>query len=232
MSGPTGDAEAPVEVREWAGARARVAELVRGASDSDLQRHVPACPDWTCLDLVRHMVGVGADVLDGDEPDDHHPDWTQAQVERRQEQSAAEVLDEWDELADDLVRWMLEHGSRPLNDVVIHEQDLRGALGRPGAQESEGFAVVRDRMAARFGDAVAGRPPIALVGPGWQWCSEGAVDDAETVLSAGDFDLGRALATRRTAEQLRSWVTRGDVEPYLDAFAGLGALPLDPLPES
>lgn len=231
MSAPTDDAEAPVEVREWAGARARVTELVRAASDSDLQRHVPACPDWTCLDLVRHVVGLGADVLAGDEPDDHDAGWTQAHVERRQEQSADEVLAEWDDLADDLVRWMLEHGSRPLNDVVIHEQDLRSALGRPGARDTEGFGVVRERMAARFGDAVAGRPAIALVGPGWQWCSDGTADDAETVLSAGDFDLGRALSSRRTAEQLRSWVTRGDVEPYLDAFAGLGALPLEPLPE-
>lgn len=231
MSAPTGDAEAPVEVREWAAARARVAELVRAASDSELQQRVPACPDWTCLDLVRHVVGVGADVLAGHEADDHNPDWTQAHVDRRQESAADEVLREWDDLADDLVRWMLEQGSRPLNDLVIHEQDLRGALARAGARDTEGFALVRERMAGRFGTAVEGRPAIALVGADWQWCSEGAVDDAETVLSAGDYDLGRALTSRRTAEQLRSWVTRGDVEPYLDAFAGLGALPLEPLPE-
>ncbi|GAB3990161.1 maleylpyruvate isomerase N-terminal domain-containing protein [Nocardioides marmoraquaticus] len=231
MSAAGGGADAPVEVREWAAARARVAELVRAASDSELHQPVPACPDWTCLDLVRHVVGLGADVLGGDEPDDHDPSWTQAHVDRRQESPADEVLQEWDDLADDLVRWMLEHGTRPLGDLVIHEQDLRSALGRAGARDTEGFALVRERMAGRFGTAVEGRPPIALVGADWQWCSEGPVDDAETVLSAGDYDLGRALTSRRTAEQLRSWVTRGDVEPYLDAFAGLGALPLEPLPE-
>lgn len=219
------------EVQEWAGARARVVELVRGATDAQLQQRVPACPDWSALDLVRHMTGVGADVLAGDEPDDHHSGWTQAQVDSRQDRSADEVVGEWDDLSDDLVRWMLEHGSRPLNDVVIHEQDLRGALERPGARDTDGFALVRERMAERLAAALEGRPPLALVAPNWQWCSSGGVDEADTVLSADGFDLGRALTSRRTAQQLRSWVTKGDVEPYLDAFAGLGDLPLDPLPE-
>lgn len=31
--------------------------------------------------------------------------------------------------------------------------------------------------------------------------------------------------------QLRAWTEAGDVTPYLDAFAGLGDLPEEPLPE-
>jgi hypothetical protein len=127
--------------------------------------------------------------------------------------------------APDLVAWMREHGSRPLNDVVIHEQDLRSAVGRPGARDTPGFAVVRDRMAERFGDAVPAG--LALLGETWSW----GPADAPTRLRASDFDLGRALTSRRTAEQLRSWTEAGDVTPYLDAFAGLGDLPTDPLPE-
>lgn len=34
--------------------------------------YVPACPDWTAHDLFSHMVGLGADVLVGDQPDDHN----------------------------------------------------------------------------------------------------------------------------------------------------------------
>ena len=45
------------------------------------------------------------------------------------------------------------------------------------------------------------------------------------------LDLARALTSRRTADQLRSWTRRGDVAPYLDAFARLGPLPTAPLPE-
>jgi len=45
------------------------------------------------------------------------------------------------------------------------------------------------------------------------------------LVRAGDFDLARALVTRRSAAQLRSWTVRGDIEPYLDAFSLLGPLP-------
>ena len=51
------------------------------------------------------------------------------------------------------------------------------------------------------------------------------------VVQASDFDLARALVTRRSAAQLRSWTVRGDVTPYLDAFAMLGPLPSADLTE-
>ena len=76
--------------------------------------------------------------------------------------------------------------------------------------------------------------PIALVGDGgWTWVSDGgAPDDAAVVVRAPDFDLARALMTRRSASQLRSWTERGDIEPYLPAFALLGDLPDRDLTES
>ena len=196
-----------------------------------LEVRVPACPDWTGRDLLSHMVGLGADVLAGDEPDDHHPGWTARQVQVRRGRDVAQLVAEWRSLADDLSAWMEQHGSRPLNDVVIHEQDLRGALGTPGARDTPALGIVRERMVARFAGAVAGLPPVALVGPGWTWVSAGEVDQARTLLEADDFDLARALTSRRTEAQLRSWTVRGDVGPYLGALAALGDLPQRPLPE-
>ena len=52
------------------------------------------------------------------------------------------------------------------------------------------------------------------------------------MLRAPDFDLARALVTRRSAAQLKGWTVRGDVRPYLDAFAMLGPLPSIDLAES
>ncbi len=52
-----------------------------------------------------------------------------------------------------------------------------------------------------------------------------------TRLEASGFDLARAVASRRTADQLAAWTVHGDVAPYLPAFAGLGDLPGEPLPE-
>ncbi len=219
------------ETDAWRSAHRRVCELVVQATPAELERRVPATPGWTARELVSHVVGLGADVLAGDEPDDHNAGWTQAQVDARQDRSGAELVAEWRDLADDLVAWMGEHGTRPLNDVLIHEQDLRGGLGRAGARDAPGVDVVRRRMAGRLAAAVGERPPLALVGPTWSWASQGTVDGAATVVEADDFDLLRALCSRRTAEQLRGWTTRGDVTPYLAAFAGLGEPPARPLPE-
>jgi uncharacterized protein (TIGR03083 family) len=217
-----------------------VGDLVAGLDERQLATRVPACPDWTVHDLLAHMVGLGVDVLDGDEPDDHHSAWTQAQVDARVGRSAAALLAEWAGVAARLPAWMQEHGSRPLNDVVIHEQDLRGAVGVPGGRTGEGVAIVRDRMAARLGTALAGRPDLAPLAleeeprPGrspWRWCSSGAARDAAVVLRGSGFDLFRALTSRRSADQLGALTVRGDVSAYLDALALLGPLPTTPLPE-
>jgi len=220
-------------IAEWRAAYERVCDLVGHLEEDEAARRVPACPDWTVRDLLSHVVGLGADVLDGDEPDDHNPGWTRRQVDARRDRSVAELLDEWALVAAPLVAWMREHGSRPLNDVVIHEQDLRGALARPGGLEGEGLVIVRERMVTRFAGATVGSAPIALVASddGWRWCSHGDVEDAAVLLEASGFDLFRALTSRRTADQLRGWTARGDVEEHLAAFAGLGELPSEPLPE-
>lgn len=228
-------------VNQWQAAYDRVRLLVAPLDAEGLSTPVPACPGWTVRDLLSHMVGLGADVLAGNEPEDHDPAWTAGHVTARRGRGVDELLEEWAEVATPLMAWMRERDSRPLNDVIIHEQDLRGALGTPGGRDTTGVAIVRDRLAARFGRTIRTLPPIALAqndGPaegGWVWVSHGDTDDdgatgARVILRASGFDLARALASRRTADQLRGWTTRGDVEPYLDAFALLGDLPKEPLP--
>lgn len=219
-------------IEEWARAQERVIDLMSGLSPEQVATHVPACPDWTVRDLFSHMVGLGADVVAGNEPDDHPEDWTARQVDDRREHDVATLVDEWRALNGPLREWMAEHGVRPLGDVIIHEQDLRGAVGVPGARDTPGLAAIRDRFTGRFDAAVADRAPIALLGPGWQWVSrDAAPDDAAVVLRAPDFEFARALMTRRSADQLRSWTVQGDVEPYLDGFALLGPLPSSDLTE-
>ena len=122
---------------------------------------------------------------------------------------------------------------RPLGDVIIHEQDLRGALGVPGGQDTEGLHAIRERFVGRLGPRVADLPPIALVGEQGGPGRRAAASTRPPPCSAPpDFDLARALVTRRSAAQLRAWTVRGDVAPYLDAFAMLGPLPAVDLTES
>jgi uncharacterized protein (TIGR03083 family) len=219
-------------IEEWTQAQQRVIELVSGQPPERAELRVPACPDWTVRDLFSHMVGLGADVVAGDEPHDHNEAWTGRQVQARRDHDVAALVAEWQALTAPMRAYMQANGPRPLGDVIIHEQDLRGALAVPGAQDTPGLHAIRDRFVPRFGGRVADLPPIALVGDTWQWASAGSVDDAATVLRAPDFDLARALVTRRSAAQLRSWTVRGDVTPYLDSFAMLGSLPSADLTES
>lgn len=236
QSVPSSSPQAPDDeqrIAQWQAAYERVRALVAEVDPEALEARVPACPGWTGRELLAHMVGLGADVVDGDEPDDHNEDWTQAQVDARADRTPAQLLEEWDATAPRLVTWMRARGTRPLNDVVIHEQDLRGALGRPGGRGSQGLATVRQVMAGRLGAKVEGLPPLALVATDedWSWCSDGPVEDAAVRVEASGFDLGRALVSRRTPQQLASWTVTGDVSAYLPAFAHLGPPPEAPLPE-
>jgi uncharacterized protein (TIGR03083 family) len=218
-------------IDEWTQAQGRVIELVADLPPEHAQLFVPACPDWTVRDLFSHMVGLGVDVVAGDEPDDHDSEWTASHVRQRHGHNIPTLVAEWLSVTAPLQEWMLTHGTRPLGDVIIHEQDLRGALGVPGAQDSGGVRAIRDRFLLRFGDRLGDLPPIALVGDAWQWVSNGVPDEAEVVVRAPDFDLARALVTRRSERQLRGWTEKGDIEPYLGAFALLGPLPSADLAE-
>ncbi|HVH22688.1 MAG TPA: maleylpyruvate isomerase family mycothiol-dependent enzyme, partial [Pseudonocardia sp.] len=170
------------DIEEWTQAQQRVIELVRGLPDERSRIGVPACPAWSVRDLLSHMVGLGADVVAGDEPDDHNASWTARQVEARRDRDVAALIAEWTEIAEPLRNWMRAHGTRPLGDVIIHEQDLRGALGVPGAQDTPGLHAIRDRFVPRFAARVADLPPIALVGEKWRWGPSGTVDDAVVVV--------------------------------------------------
>ncbi|MFY0407511.1 maleylpyruvate isomerase family mycothiol-dependent enzyme [Solicola sp. PLA-1-18] len=224
---PNGD---PAAAREWRAAYERVVELVEDAGDEAMELTVPACPDWTARELLSHVIGLDHDVLAGDEADDHNSVWTQEQVDARADRSVAELLEEWASDADALEAYVRTQDPRPLGDLLIHEQDLRGALDEPGARDTDGLTSIRGRMAGRLAaevdDAAA---PVRLESDDWSWQSHDG--DPGVVLRASTFDLTRALTSRRSEAQLRSWVTAGDLDPYLDAFTHLGPLPESDLAE-
>ncbi|QWC85132.1 hypothetical protein KLP28_16690 [Nocardioidaceae bacterium] len=219
----------PVAV--WGETQERVCVLALGLDADAAARTVPATPDWTVRDLLAHMVGVGADVLADEEDPDHAPWWTQKHVTERAGRDIGQLVGEWRDLAPGLMGHMREHGARPLADVTIHEHDLRGAVGRPGAQHDPGLAWVTERMLERVRPALAAGPSLALVSPTATWTShDGPVESADVELHAEDFDIARALTTRRTERQLRRWTVRGDLDDVLAAFTLLGPLPARELP--
>ncbi|SHG32392.1 TIGR03083 family protein [Jatrophihabitans endophyticus] len=216
-------------VAEWAAAQARVIDLVESLDAAAVERRVPATPDWTVRDLLSHMIGLDADILAGNEPDDHNPTWTQRQVDDRAGHDVATLVAEWRAMTEPLQQWMRDNNPRPMGDVVIHEQDLRGALEAPGARDGDALRSLFERMAGACEDRAVARElePLRLQGENYDF----GPPQADVVVRASDFDLARLVLSRRSAAQLRAWTTQGDVEPYVECFGGLGPLPADDLVE-
>jgi len=49
----------------YADARERLQNLLAGLDQAALAARVPACPAWTVLDVLAHLAGVAADVVNG-----------------------------------------------------------------------------------------------------------------------------------------------------------------------
>jgi uncharacterized protein (TIGR03083 family) len=215
----------------YAGVRERVTALVREAGDDRLQQPSPATPGWTAHDVLAHLVGVTEDVVDGRLDGIATDPWTQAQVDRWRDRDVPALLAAWDEygprfeaLMDSVPR---ETAGQAVFDAFTHEQDLRLALGRPGARDSDAMAIswswivdARTRAGAvavhfvtEVGEAVAGAgEPVATV-------------------RASRFDLLRAFSGRRTASEIAAFGWDGEPRPELMIAAPIFSMRDAPLGE-
>jgi uncharacterized protein (TIGR03083 family) len=173
--------------------RERVTELLTALEPGDDERAVPACPGWTVHDLVAHMTGVSDDALNGRLDGVATDPWTAAQVERGRTMSVPDLVSRWREQGPVFEGFPLP--PEAVIDLTTHEQDLRGALDRPGARDSDellwAFAVTADR-------ATSAMPGLRIEAGG---ASYGPAE-ANAVLRGEPFDLYRALLGRRSADQL------------------------------
>lgn len=208
--------------------RRRVSELVRPLSPSHLATVVPACPHWTVRDLVAHLAGVAADTLEGRLEGRGTEAWTAAQVAARHGRGLEELLAEWAEAAAPLEARLSADGrggKRLIIDLVTHEHDLRGAIGRPGTYDDEASRLAAASYLAAFAAraAEADLPPLVVVTPEGP-LTVGAGSPAARV-TVDRVDLVRALAGRRSASQVASWAWSTDPDPWLDVMSVFGPLP-------
>lgn len=173
--------------------RLRITELVGSLDATDRERRAPACPEWTVHDIVAHVTGVVDDALAGRLDGVATDPWTSAQVERSRDIPTADLLARWGEQAVTFERLPLP--PEAVVDLATHEQDIRGAVDRPGARDSEELTWAFDRVAERTVERLPGlRIEVdgAAFGP----------DDAPTTLRGERYELFRALLGRRSAAQI------------------------------
>ncbi len=222
----------------YADGRRRVTDLLRSTDDLEAtgRTPVPACPGWTVADVVGHLTGICADVLAGNMDGVATEPWTDTQVAARRPTPLDDVLAEWSEIApkvESLAGGFGEAGGQWVGDFVTHEHDVRGALGRPGARDSDAVRVGLGFMVPGYLAAVSQRslPTLAVVVDDERWTSDETSPPAAT-LAAPPFEVMRSLTGRRSADQVRALPWAGDADPYLPALAwGPFTPPVGPLRE-
>src|SRR5439155_7428622 len=104
---------------------------------------------------------------------------------------------------------MAGEGSRQaVADIACHEQDIRGALHRPGARDTSSMRIAVEWVAEQVVSSARSHGMALRV------CSEdgfavGPVD-AATVVTASSWELLRALTGRRSEDQLLQMEWQGD----------------------
>jgi uncharacterized protein (TIGR03083 family) len=192
--------------------RQRIIALASTLDASQLAARVPACPKWTVRELLAHLAGATADVVNGNlsgAPDD---EWTAAQITARADRTVPELLDELAELGP---RWeeIVLAGSHPsfivrnaFLDSGVHEADLHGALGlkRPPAEVPAAIAAV---VMPRRGRMFDGAGSFTVVTPEETY-TFGTGPEAATV-RVDSYELCRALFGRRSRAQVEAWDWEG-----------------------
>jgi uncharacterized protein (TIGR03083 family) len=216
----------PTVAPAYAALRARVTDLVAGALAADrtaAERAVPACPEWRVRDVVGHLAGACEDVLAGRLDGVASEAWTEAQVSRHAEDDVTDLLRTWNTAAAELEEIVPQFPPAPaaqwVFDAVTHEQDLRGALGMPGARDSDAVGIGVTFLLHAFGGFVerAGLPSVGVRTEARSWAV--GPEPAEVCFEVSEFELLRALAGRRTAEEVRALAVAGEPEPFLAFFA-------------
>lgn len=217
---------------QYGSIRERITALVGDLDADTAAAPVAACPGWSVHDVVAHLSGSVADVLGGRMDGIGSDPWTAAQVESRRETPMSDMIAEWasgsPQFEDGLRAIGGPMAALAVADIWNHEQDLRGALGHPGGADPAAEHTAIEGYASAVGGtlAAAGLAPLRLVA-GTAEVTTGDGEPGATVTGA-PFDLARALAGRRTADQLRDLTWDGDAEPYLAILGAAG--PAEPLP--
>jgi uncharacterized protein (TIGR03083 family) len=222
--------------------RNRIIDVVSGCSPEQWEQLVPHCPDWTVRQTLAHLAGVADDGINGNMEGVTTEPWTAAQVDKRALVSGPDIIEEWKFSGPFVDARATELGlglAQLLFDTVAHEHDLRSALGKPGARDTDGLLV-----ALAFANRVL-PPRAAEAGINLQVLIDdprgtgGTLHAVPTIASANAlrplllrttlFDFVRLSGSRRSLSQIHAMDWSDDPTPLLSMLPF--ALPVEPIHE-
>lgn len=214
----------------YAGIRQRVTALLEDTSDEEAAATpVPACPAWSITDVVAHLYGVEVDIMAGNIEGAGTATWADDQVRRFAPWGLRQLSEAWNETSPKVEamggRFPPRAATQLVFDACTHEHDVRGALGRPGARDTDSVVIGLTFIEESIRGLIEAErlPGIELDSP--HFGATIGPPPAPVRLSANTFELFRAFAGRRSPEQIRALPWEGDPAPYLELF---GRGPLQP----
>jgi uncharacterized protein (TIGR03083 family) len=203
--------------------RGRLTELLSDVDDDmGAATTVPGCPLWSVTDTVAHLTGACIDIVDGNLDGVGTTPWADHQVERFSRLGLAALLERWaaigpvvESLAAGFPR---AAASQFVFDATLHEQDIRGALDRPGARDAQGVVVGLGFVEGALDSFVRSNalPTLGLVSP--EWSTVAGDGEAAVTVEASRFELFRTFGGRRSTDQFLGLSWSGDPVPYLAMF--------------
>jgi uncharacterized protein (TIGR03083 family) len=195
--------------------RDRCIAIGRELSEDQAATMSPCCPEWSVKDLFAHLVGVPVDVLEGNVEGAATPEWADAQVNRRADDSLSQILDEWEACADQidglLAAMATDIDPRFFLDCWTHEWDVRQALGLEAAPDLTIPDYVLPKMEASLNEREPGGGRLVLH-------VESSATTTDVIVGDGDgvgepiiegtlslFDFMRAVVGRRSAAQIAGY---------------------------
>ena len=198
--------------------RERLTSLLREFDGDALTAMVPACPGWCVRDVACHLVANVEDAMAGNLTIPPSEEATAAQLTRCANRDLTEMLETWAALAPSAEQVIDELGVWPaVIDVATHEQDIRGAVGRPGARQTRtiwhgaGWLITELRtpismvIAVEDGEFTVG-PPRTI----------------ELALATSRYEAFRWRMGRRSRAQLAGLDWSGDPAQVLDHLSVFG----------
>ena len=203
--------------------RERLTALVSGLDEAQLATAVPACPGWSVADVIGHLAAIPEDALAGRLTGPPSVAETAVQVDRFRGRPMVQTLDGWTSMAPQFEEVVAAFEIWPaVIDVASHEQDIRGAVGQPGARDTEVIRELAGWLVTRL------RPPVPmrvtfedtqiLIGPG---------GEPVLGLTTTRYEAFRWRMGRRSRSQLAALDWSGNPSPVLDHLVVFGPAPAD-----